>query len=75
MEYTASKLRESIYTILDTIIATGQPITINRNGKKLKIIFSEPVSKLKKLKKRKLYKGDSEDFVSFDWSNELNLKL
>ena len=67
-----SKLRENIYRILDQVLNTGVPVEIDRNGKKLKIIVSQPVNKLKKLKKRKYFRVDPESIVHMDWSEEWN---
>ncbi len=72
MTISASKLRQNIYRLLDKVAATGVPILILRNGKKLKIIPAESVSKLKNLKKRNVLKGNPEDIVHLDWSEEWN---
>lgn len=70
---TPTKLRDDIYHILDLILKTGIPVTVLRKGKKLRISVVEETAsegKLSGLKKRKLSKGDPEDFVSWDWSKE-----
>ena len=67
---TATKLREDIYNILDEISATGIAVEVTRNGHSLKIVPSSPPSKLKRLKKRKVIKGDPESLVHVDWSSE-----
>jgi hypothetical protein len=42
MPLTASKLRENIYRILDQVLETGVPVEIERRGKILKIVPTEP---------------------------------
>jgi hypothetical protein len=68
---TASKLRESIYRILDHALETGEVIEIERNGRRLRIVPDEPRNRLDRLVYRPdVIVGDSEDFVQLDWSNE-----
>lgn len=73
--YTASRLRENIYSVLDEILATGIPVELERNGKRLRIVPELPVSKLARLKPRKVVKGDIEGIVSIDWSKEWSEKI
>ena len=68
MTVTASELRQDIYQLLDRVIATGQPLEIERKGRKLRIIAAKPVSRLAQLPKRQCIKGDPEKLVSIDWS-------
>jgi len=70
MSITASKLRGNIYRLLDRVLETGEPLEIDRKGKQLKIVPSEPVSRLSRLTKRDCIKGDPEEIVHIDWSNE-----
>lgn len=71
MKLTASKLRTDIFNILDTIIETGEPVEIERNGVILKIVAtSKKFGKLEKLKKRKITDEDSDSFTHIDWSSE-----
>jgi antitoxin (DNA-binding transcriptional repressor) of toxin-antitoxin stability system len=65
---TASKLRSNIYRFLDEVIDTGEPLEIDRGGKKARIIAVKPAEKLSTLRKRKLIIGDPENIVSIDWS-------
>ena len=41
MAITASKLRENIYRILDGVIETGEPVEIDRGGRRLRIVVVE----------------------------------
>lgn len=70
MKLTASKLREDIYRVLDRVIETGVPVEINRRGKTLKIISASPGRKMKNITKHDVLKGDPQDFVHLDWSDE-----
>jgi prevent-host-death family protein len=70
MTVTASKLRQDIYHLLDRVLETGQPLEIERKGRKLRIVPAEPVSRLARLPKRKCIKGDPDKLVSLDWSGE-----
>ncbi len=71
MTMTASKLRQDIYRILDSIIATGEPVEIERNGVLLRIVPDKhEFKKLNKLKKRRLTDEDSDNFTHIDWTSE-----
>lgn len=71
MIVTASSLRQNIYRILDKILETGNPIEIERKGKKLKIVPVEKnIDKLQNLKKRNILNVDPEEIVHLDWSDE-----
>jgi hypothetical protein len=71
MVLTASKLRENIYRILDHALETGEVIEIERNGRRLRIVPDEPLSRIDRLVHRpEVVIGDSEDFVHHDWSAE-----
>ncbi len=69
MAITASKLRENVYRVLDEVLATGQPVEIERNGRRLFIVADAVPSKLDRLVRRpEVVNGDSEDLVHLDWS-------
>lgn len=70
MGITASKLREDIYNVLDGVLETGIPVEIERRGKVLKIVSDNKPSKLRNLKKHAVLKGDPEDIVHMDWSDQ-----
>ena len=67
---TASALRKNIYNILDEVLDTGLPATIERKGRTLQIIALDPPSRLSRLSRKEFIVGDPEDFVSMDWSDE-----
>lgn len=71
MILTASKLREDIYRVLDHVLATGEPVEIERNGRRLRIIADDPPSRMSRLVRRDgVVTGDSDDLVHLDWSDE-----
>jgi hypothetical protein len=71
MILTASKLREDIYRVLDHVLATGEPVEIERNGRRLRIIADEPPTRMSRLVRRDgVVTGDSADLVHLDWSDE-----
>lgn len=71
MILTASKLRDDIYRVLDHVLATGEPVEIERNGRRLRIVADEPPSRMSRLVRRDdVVTGDSDDLVQLDWSGE-----
>jgi hypothetical protein len=75
MVVTASKLRESIYRLLDAVLRTGEALEIERNGKRLRIIPVEPIKKLSRLEQHDVCAEDPENFVHIDWSKEWKPRL
>jgi hypothetical protein len=65
---TASRLRQDIYRILDSVLETGVPVEIERRGKVLKIVPPEERSKLDSLPRRDCLRTDPEEIVHIDWS-------
>jgi hypothetical protein len=71
MKLTASKLREDIYRILDLVLANGEPVEVERHGRRLRIVADDTPSRLSRLVGRPdAVVGDSEDLVHVDWSHE-----
>jgi hypothetical protein len=65
-----SRLRANLYRLLDRVVQTGEPIEIDRGGKKLLIVPKEKPARLKSLVRREVIVGDPEDLVHLDWSKE-----
>jgi len=70
MTYTATKLRQNLYNILDSVIENGIPVEIERKGIILKIVPEKTKSKWDRLEPHNIINGDPESIVSIDWSNE-----
>jgi len=67
MIYTATTLRKSIYSVLDSVLDSGIPAIIIRNGKRLKIVPEEPVGRLNRLVPHNIVQGNSEDLADIHW--------
>jgi antitoxin (DNA-binding transcriptional repressor) of toxin-antitoxin stability system len=71
MEMTASALRRDIYRVLDRVLETGEPVIIERRGRRIRITAEPVPSRLDSLVRRPdVVVGDSDDFIHLDWSNE-----
>ena len=70
---TASKLRQDVYQLLDSVLETGQPLEVKRKGRILRIT-PEPdaESRLSKLRSHPTLTCDPEDIVHMDWSDQWN---
>lgn len=68
----ATELRKNIYSILDQVLKTGEPILIERNGRMLTIEPDKRPLKLSRLKKRKVLAVNPQNIVHLDWSGEWN---
>jgi hypothetical protein len=75
MTVTASKLREDVYKILDSVLETGEPVEVVRKGRLLRIVADVPSSRIARLKKRDCIRGDAGDLVEIDWSKEWKPEL
>ena len=71
MTITPTDFRKDLFNLLDMLLDTGKTLEINRNGHIFKVI---PPIKTKKLDRLTPHKdavvGNSDDFISMDWSNE-----
>jgi len=73
MAITASKLRADVYRLLDEVLETGQPLEIERNGRKLVIAPKEELSFWDRLPRREGFiVGDPDELIHVDWSSEWN---
>jgi hypothetical protein len=74
---TLTTLRQNLFAIADKVLKTQIPIAIARRGRKLILTPEVPGSKLSRLKRRRLIKGDPESLVSTavgEWHELANLK-
>ena len=67
---TATKLRQNLYNILDSVVDTGVPVEIERRGRLLRIVAEEQGSKWDRLTAHQVVVGDPDDLVHIDWSHE-----
>lgn len=72
MIYTATSLRKNIYTLLDSVLESGIPLEIERNGKRLKIVPEENVGRLDRLEPHNILKGNADDLPDVHWENSWN---
>ena len=70
MPISTSKLRQDIYRILDEILASGEPVEIERKGRRLRIVPVAQPPRLERMPRRDYLKGDPEEIVEIDWSSE-----
>lgn len=76
MALSASALRANVYRLLDRVIETGEPLEIERNGVVLRIVGPRPGSWIDRLPRREdVVRGDPEDLVSMDWSDQWSAEL
>ncbi|OFZ69153.1 MAG: hypothetical protein A2Z01_05140 [Betaproteobacteria bacterium RBG_16_58_11] len=76
---TLTTLRQQIFQIADEVLLTGQPVSIERNGKVLLLSPAVELNKSKslKLKRRKLITGDAESLHTAkvgEWREPQNLR-
>jgi hypothetical protein len=69
MPYSATRLRQNLYAILDSVLEKGQPVEIERKGHILRIVPEERRSIWERLEPHRIIKGDPEDLVSMDWTD------
>jgi antitoxin (DNA-binding transcriptional repressor) of toxin-antitoxin stability system len=67
---TATRLRQNLYQILDTVLETGVPVEIERAGQLLRIVPVEVPSKWARLTPHDALTVDPQSIVEMDWSGE-----
>ena len=66
-----TQFRSNIYKIIDEIIKTGEPVELDRHGRRIRIVAIDQDDKLKNITPHPgTIVGDPEDFVHIDWSHE-----
>lgn len=71
MAISASELRQNIYRLLDEVLRTGQPLEIERSGRRLRIVPVDAPAKLSRLSPHPgTIIGDPEELVHLDWTSE-----
>ena len=69
---TPSQLRQNIYRLIDQVLDTGEPLSINRKGRLLRLVPDEPQpDRLAAIHTNPdVIVGDPEDLVSLDWTDQ-----
>lgn len=76
MTISAAELKKNVEKVIDDVLDSGQPIEVERNGKRVEIRPIAERPKLQRLVRRPDFIiGDPEDLVRLDWSGELNVDL
>lgn len=76
MTVSLQELQKDLTKLVDRVIETGEPLKIERNGHRLKIVRDEKRSKLDNRTPHDWIVGDPEDLVDlkvFEWDEEKNL--
>lgn len=69
--YSISALRADLYRLLDRVLATGEPLEVERRGERLRIVPARREGRLDRLRPAEGYlTGDPESIVHLDWSSE-----
>ncbi len=67
---SATELLKNLYDILDSVLDTGIPVEVERNGRRLRIVAEEHGSKWDRLTAHRVVVGDPDQLVHADWSHE-----
>jgi hypothetical protein len=68
---TPSQLRQDVYRLIDRVLETGEPLEIERKGRRLRLVPDAPVDRLSRIRvDPEAITGDPGDLVSIDWSSE-----
>lgn len=71
-QLTPTELRRNLYRILDQVAESGEPVAVDRRGRRL-TISAEPVrGRLNNLVAHDVVVGDPEELVHVDWSESWN---
>ena len=66
MSISISSLRANLYRVVDEVLATGVPVEIARKGRKVRLVPDQPVSKLSRLKKRKVLRCKPDQLLNLN---------
>jgi len=70
MIMNATQLRQDVYRTLDSVLRTGQPIIIRRNGRRLRLASEGGKKSIRSLRAHPgCLRGQPEDIVERDWSS------
>lgn len=64
---TATQLRQDLFRLLDQVLETGEPLEIQRNGRRLRVVPDQPERKFDRLTSRPDFVfGDPDDLVELN---------
>lgn len=71
---TLTKLRSDLFQVADRVLASGEPVLIERNGRNLLLMPQVIPSKLARLTNRPLINGNADELAELQVANwqELN---
>jgi hypothetical protein len=68
---TPSQLRQDIYRLIDRVLETGEPLEIDRKGRRLRLVPDRPTDRLSRIRTDPgAITGDPEELVTIGWSGE-----
>ncbi len=67
MKYSATELRKNIYSVLDMVLDSGNPVEIVRKGKTLRIVADEGEERLSRLETHDTIIGDITGLEDIHW--------
>lgn len=68
---TPSQLRQDIYRLIDHVLESGEPLEIERKGRRLRLVPDDSMDRLSRIRTHAgVIVGDPDDLVSVDWSAE-----
>jgi len=84
---TLTTLRKNLFRVADQVLATGEPVIIERHGRRLALVAESALAagsrmhkpKLDNLPRRKLFKGNPDELAEFkvwefsEWQEPKNL--
>jgi prevent-host-death family protein len=73
MRVTATKFKQNIDQILDSVVADGKPVEIERKGQIIRLVpikMKNKKNKLMNLEPHDTIVGDPESIIHIDWSKE-----
>ena len=74
---TLTKLRSDLFQVADRVLASGESVEIERNGRTLLLMAKNPASKIARVQQRHLIVGNAEDLAELkagEWHEPDNLK-
>lgn len=73
---TLTRLRQNLFQIADQILASGEPVSVERHGRTLTLTADQRPSRLARLSRRSLIVGDIESLATeqvSEWHERTNL--